>query len=265
MRLPTVYLPHGGGPCFFMDWPMGPPGTWDDLAAWLRELPSVFGARPSALLVVSAHWEEDVATVTSGPAPDLIYDYYGFPPHTYELTWPAPGHPELAARVASLLEAGGVPVARDDRRGFDHGVFVPLKLSWPEADLPTVALSLRRGLDPGDHLEIGRLLAPLRDEGVAIIGSGMSYHNMRDFNSPSAQVHSAAFDAWLAEAVTASPEDREALLAAWESAPSARAAHPREEHLVPLLVAAGAAVDDPGRVDFTGPVLGATVSGHVFG
>lgn len=264
-RMPTLYLPHGGGPCFFMDWTMGPADMWDDLAAWLRAVPELYPERPKALLVISAHWEERVPTVTSAPAPDLLFDYYGFPQSTYELTWPAPGDPALAQRVLDLLGAGGVAASRDDARGFDHGVFIPLKLSFPEADIPTVALSLQAGLDPAAHLAIGRLLEPLRDEGVAIIASGMSFHNMRDFMSPSAVATSKAFDDWLAVAVAAAPGDREASLEHWVSAPSARHAHPREEHLLPLMVAAGAAGEDKGHVAWTGTALGATISGHVFG
>lgn len=265
MRMPTVYLPHGGGPCFWMDWTMGPPDTWDDLAAWLRALPELYPQRPSALLVVSAHWEQREATVTSAPDPDLLFDYYGFPPQTYELTWPVPGDPALARRVTELLSEGGVPAATDDQRGLDHGVFVPLKLSFPEADIPTVALSLRAGLDPAEHLRIGRLLQPLRDDGVAIIGSGMSYHNMRDFLSPQAATHSAAFDQWLADAVTSPSEVRDLALSHWDGAPSARQAHPREEHLLPLMVVAGAAGDDLGRVAWSGSAMGARLAGHVFG
>lgn len=267
MRQPAVFLPHGGGPCFFMEWTSGPPDTWDRMAAWLRGLPATLPERPKALLVVSGHWEEPVTTVTTAKQPGLLYDYSGFPPHTYQLTWPAPGAPELAAKVRGLLEAAGLPSAADSKRGFDHGVFVPLKVAFPEAELPTVQVSLREGLDPAEHLAIGRALAPLRDEGVLIVGSGMSFHNMRALMSPSPRAHadSETFDAWLSEAVAAPGGRREALLSRWEEGPSARASHPREEHLLPLMVVAGAAGADPGQTVFRDEVMGVVVSAARFG
>jgi aromatic ring-opening dioxygenase catalytic subunit (LigB family) len=265
VKLPTFYVPHGGGPCFFMEWTMGPRDTWDRLAGWLRSLDSLLPARPEKLLVVSAHWEATVPTVTSSPAPPLLYDYSGFPPHTYELTWPAPGSPELAARVRVLLSGAGVESSEESKRGFDHGVFVPLKVAYPEAHLPTVQLSLRAGLDPGAHLAIGRALAPLREEGVLIVGSGMSYHNMRAFMSPAALSDSERFDAWLERTVAAVPPARDAELAGWEKAPSARQCHPREEHLMPLMVVAGAAGMDAGHVAFRDVVMGSVVSAARFG
>src|SRR5262249_48566220 len=152
--LPTFYLPHGGGPCFFMDW--NPPDAWTRMAEFLRGLDGTLTERPRALLVISAHWEAPVPTVTSSAAPPLPYDYYGFPPHTYQLKWPAPGSPTLAARVRALLSQSGIESAEDGARGFDHGVFIPLLLSYPEAHLPTVQLSLKEGLDPAAHLAMGR-------------------------------------------------------------------------------------------------------------
>lgn len=265
MKLPTLYLPHGGGPCFFMDWTMGPPDTWDRMAKWLRGIDAALPARPSALLVVSAHWECQVPTVTTAAAPPLLFDYYGFPPHTYELTWPAPGDPALASRVRQLLAGAGLESGEDGERGFDHGVFVPLKVAFPDARVPTVQLSLRAGLDPAQHLAMGRALAPLRDEGVLILGSGMSYHNMRGFNSRPAREHSARFDDWLEATTKRSPAERDAALASWTQAPSARASHPREEHLLPLMVVAGAAGDDRGRRVFRDEVMGVVVSATQFG
>jgi aromatic ring-opening dioxygenase catalytic subunit (LigB family) len=265
MRLPTLYLPHGGGPCFFMEWTMGPPDTWDRMAAWLRRVDASLPSTPKALLVVSAHWEAPVPTVTTAASPPLLYDYYGFPPHTYELTWPAPGNPELAARVRHLLASAHIESAADPKRGFDHGVFVPLKLSYPDAHVPTAQLSLREGLDPEAHLAIGRALAPLRDEGVFIVGSGMSYHNMRGFNSGSARPHSVRFDEWLANSVALDRPERDVALVGWSRAPSARESHPREEHLLPLMVAAGAAGDDRGHRVFEDEVMGVRVSSIQFG
>lgn len=264
-RMPALYLPHGGGPCFFMEWKSGPPDTWDKMAAWLRGIEATLPAPPKALLVVSAHWEAPAATVTSAPAPPLLFDYYGFPPHTYELTWPAPGAPALAARVQELLGGAGIPTAADATRGFDHGVFIPLKLTFPDASIPTVQLSLRAGLDPAAHLAMGRALAPLRDEGVFIIGSGMSYHDMRGFKTPRALDPSRQFDAWLAETVALPEAERDARLADWAKAPAGRASHPREEHLLPLMVVAGAAGAEAGSVIFQDEVMGARVSAHRFG
>jgi aromatic ring-opening dioxygenase catalytic subunit (LigB family) len=248
-----------------MEWTMGPADTWNRLAAWLRGIDGSLPATPRALLVVSAHWEAEVSTVTSAAAPPLVYDYSGFPPHTYELKWPAPGHLELSRRVESLLANAGIESRADPKRGFDHGVFVPLKVTYPDARIPTVQLSLRAGLDPREHLDVGRALASLRDEGVFIVGSGMSYHNMRGFMTHAARQHSAVFDAWLEGAVTKDPAARDADLVAWTSAPSARDCHPREEHLLPLMVVAGAAGQDRGLSVFRDEVMGVLVSAIQFG
>ena len=266
MRQPTLYLPHGGGPCFFMDWTMGPRDTWDRTAAWLRSIEASLPAKPEALLVVSAHWEAPVPTVMSSPAPPLLYDYYGFPPHTYQLQWPAPGAPDLARRVRALLADAGVESGEDPKRGFDHGVFVPLKVAFPDAKAPTTQLSLRAGLDPRTHVAIGRALAPLRDEGVFIVGSGMSFHNMRAFAGAGSWLEaSKQFDAWLGEAACAEPARRDEALADWARAPAARESHPREEHLLPLMVVAGAAGDDRGERVFRDEVMGAVVSAFRYG
>jgi aromatic ring-opening dioxygenase catalytic subunit (LigB family) len=195
----------------------------------------------------------------------LLFDYSGFPKASYELTWPAPGSPKVAARVRELLSAAGISSAEDGARGFDHGTFVPLKLTYPDANVPTVQLSLQAGLDPAVHLAIGRALAPLRDEGVFIVGSGMSYHNMRGFFRGGAGPASIAFDTWLGEAVEAAPDERDARLRDWARAPSARECHPREEHLLPLMVIAGAAGTDRGRVAHRQVLMGVTVSAHQFG
>lgn len=260
--MPALYIPHGGGPCFFMEWTYGPRDTWDRMAAFLRALPGSLPRRPSALLVVSAHWEATVPTVLDAPAPPLLFDYHGFPPHTYALRWPAPGSPPLASEVRGLLEAAGIPSAPETRRGFDHGVFVPMLLAYPDADVPTVQLSLQVGLDPAAHLAIGRALAPLRDEDVLIVGSGMSYHEMRARRDVA--IVSGAFDAWLNETVTSPREARERGLVDWVSAPHARDCHPRSEHLAPLFVVAGAAGDGPGRRVYGDRVLGAAISAFAF-
>jgi aromatic ring-opening dioxygenase catalytic subunit (LigB family) len=261
--LPTLFIPHGAGPCFFMDWTRGPADTWDRTAAWMRELINSIGRRPKQILVVSGHWEQRLFSVTSGAKPPLVYDYGGFPEHTYKLRWDAPGSPELAGRVQDLLAAARIPTAADPERGFDHGVFVPFKLIVPDADIPTVQLSMKAGLDPAEHLAVGRALAPLRDEGVLIVGSGMSWHNMRGF-TPRFTEASMVFDDWLKAAI-ADPAWRDDRLAHWEAAPFGRDAHPREEHLIPLLVAAGAAEGEPGATVFTDRVMDVAISAFAFG
>ncbi|MDB5467359.1 MAG: extradiol ring-cleavage dioxygenase, class enzyme subunit [Phenylobacterium sp.] len=263
MTLPTYFIPHGAGPCFFMPWTRGPADTWDKTAAWLKGLVARLPERPKAILIVSGHWEEPAFTVGASPAPPLIFDYFGFPPETYRLSFDAPGSPELAHRVLNLLAAAGLPAAEDPERGYDHGVFVPLKLVTPDADIPVVQLSLKAGLDPAEHLTAGRALAPLRDEGVLIVGSGMSWHNMRGF-SPAFTTKSEAFDTWLSE-VLADPARRDEAVRGWSQGPYAREAHPREEHLAPLFVAAGAAEGEPGRHAFRDVAMDVVISGYEFG
>ena len=193
----------------------------------------------------------------------MLYDYGGFSPDAYRITWPAPGNPALAARVRELLGAAGFASAEDAQRGFDHGTFTPLKQTYPHADMPVVQLSLKSALDAAEHLMIGRALEPLRDEGVFIIGSGDSYHNMRAFG-PAAREPSLMFDKWLTEAVTSSSAERNARLERWEAAPAARLCHPREEHLLPLMVVAGAAGGDRGVVTWTGTIFGSQQTGYHF-
>jgi aromatic ring-opening dioxygenase catalytic subunit (LigB family) len=263
-RLPVVFLPHGGGPWPFVETGLGSPGELEALAGYLRSLGALPPAPPRALLIVSAHWEEPVPTVMASPRPPMLYDYYGFPPASYEVEWPAPGSPALAARVRELLGAAGITSGEDPARGFDHGAFVPLKLAYPGAEIPAVQLSLQQGLDPARHVALGRALAPLRDEGVFIVGSGMTYHNLRAFH-PGAAPWSEAFDAWLQENATAPRARRDEALERWAEAPAARRAHPREEHLLPLMVIAGAAGEDRGRVAWSGTLLGLRLSAYHYG
>ena len=265
-RQPVIYVPHGGGPWPFVDL-AGFVSAHDvaTMRAYFEELPAQLPAPPKALLVISAHWEEAAPTVLTSPQPPILYDYGGFPQASYEITWPAPGNPALAARVVELLGAAGIATKTDPRRGFDHGTFIPFKLSWPKADVPTIQLSLKAGLDPAEHLAIGRALAPLRDEGVLILGSGMSYHNMRGFRTGGGHQASQVFDAWLKEAATADPATRTQRLTDWAAAPNARQAHPREEHLLPLMVVAGAAGDDVGRVTFSEDWMQTRISALHFG
>jgi aromatic ring-opening dioxygenase catalytic subunit (LigB family) len=263
-RMPVVFIPHGGGPWPFVDTGMDKAEV-ADLAGYLRSVRDLPPTQPRALLVISAHWEAAVPTVMTSIQPPMLYDYSGFPPASYQIQWPAPGNPQLAARVRQLLGAAGFETAEDPERGFDHGTFIPLKLTYPEAELPTTQLSLKRGLDPREHLAIGRALAPLRDEGVFIIGSGLSFHDLRAIRTPRALPVSEAFDAWLGETATADPAERDRRLEHWSQAPSARAAHPREEHLLPMMVVAGAAGPDQGAVAYNAMMMGARISGYHFG
>jgi aromatic ring-opening dioxygenase catalytic subunit (LigB family) len=263
-RQPSIFIPHGGGPCFFMDWTWGPADTWLPTQHFLESLAASLPEQPKAILVVSGHWEEQAFTASAAPKPELIFDYSGFPEHTYRLTWPALGSPELAAQVADLLSKAGLPSALSPTRGFDHGVFVPLKVAYPRPSIPVVTLSLVASLDPALHIAAGRALAPLRDLGVLIIGSGMTFHNLRGYFLPETTERSRAFDAWLTSAVNSSADEREALLTHWAQAPFARFAHPREEHLIPLLVAAGAGSQLAGRRIFTDEPMGAAISAYRF-
>lgn len=265
---PAIYVPHGGGPCFFMDWTWGPADTWKPLEGFLRSLAPSLPERPRALLVLTAHWEEPGFAVSAAPSPGMIYDYYNFPEPTYRLNWPAPGAPQLAARAAQLLSAAGLPAAVDPTRGFDHGVFIPMMLAFPEAAIPTVSLSVAIApdgrFDPEFHLAAGRALAPLRHEGVLIVGSGMSFHNLGAYLHPETTPRARAFDDWLTAAVERPEPERSHHLAAWETAPSGRFSHPREEHLIPLLVAAGAGGLAPGRRVFSDSPMGAAISAYRF-
>ena len=269
MTQPTLFIPHGGGPCFFMD-PSDPnrphsDPMWHPMQAYLAGLIATLPERPRAILLVSGHWEEPRFTVHGGAQPELLFDYYGFPPHTYTLRWDAPGAPDLASRAALLLEQAGFPTGREEARGWDHGVFIPMKVMLPDADIPVAQLSLRHDLDPAAHIAAGRALAPLRDEGVLIVGSGMSFHNLR-VRGVQATEPSKLWDDALTDAVTdADPASRAARVAAWADLPGAHFAHPREEHLLPLMVALGAGGDDRAVLDHVSTVLGWSVSGYRFG
>lgn len=259
-RQPALYIPHGGGPAFFMQGPMqrmfAP--MQEFLAAVHQTLPAV----PTAILVVSAHWESPVVRLTGNAQPQLMYHYYGFPPEMYSLRYDAPGAPDLAAQSAALLRASGIQVQVDPDYGWDHGVFIPLKVMFPEANMPVLAMSLKVGLDPLAHIDMGQALRSLRDTGVLIVGSGMSYHNQG--GSPNAATESRAFDAWLDSALQGDQAHRQAQLTQWAAAPAAWQSHPREEHLLPLMVASAAGSDAPGRKIWGGQVGQTAVSAWAF-
>jgi aromatic ring-opening dioxygenase catalytic subunit (LigB family) len=243
-EFPTYFVSHGGGPWPFMKDQFGQ--MFHQLETSLQDIPRQLGATPKAVLMISGHWEEEDFTVSASPNPPMIYDYSGFPAHTYEVKYSAPGEPELAMRVQLLIQGAGHSVHLDPNRGFDHGTFTVMYPMYPQAQIPVVQLSLKQGYDPKLHLEVGRALAPLRKEGVLIIGSGLSYHNLSNFGPNAASV-SRQFDDWLQQTLVQSePTQRVEQLIHWAKAPAARLAHPQEDHLLPLMVAVGAAQNEPG-------------------
>jgi aromatic ring-opening dioxygenase catalytic subunit (LigB family) len=265
-RLPTYFLSHGGGP-----WPWmkeSRPGAYDQLEASLHAVRRELGEAPRAVLMISAHWEADRFLLSSAAHPAMVYDYSGFPAHTYRIRYDAPGAPALAETVRNMIEQGGLASGVDPRRGFDHGTFSLMHTIYPEAEMPLVQLSLRSDLDPSAHIRVGELIAPLRDQGVLIVGSGFSFHNTRGIMSGGGAETSAAFDQWLNDSlVDSQPDERRQRLLHWSAAPAARAAHPREDHLLPLMVAVGAAGDDVGtRVYYEQAFMGSvTASSYRFG
>lgn len=262
-RLPTYFVSHGGGP---WPWVEGMRERFARTEEAFRALPARLPGRPRAVLVITGHWEADAFTVSTAMQPPMEYDYYGFPAHTYQIRYAAPGAPSVAARVRGLLADAGIDSAEDARRGFDHGTFVPLALMYPEADVPVVMLSMKSSYDPAEHIRLGQALAPLRDEGVLIIGSGLTYHNMRGFGQASSTPVANVFEAFLNDAITLpDARARNDRLVHWEEAPGARLAHPQEDHLIPLMVVAGAAGDDVGHRVFVDHVMSVAMASYEFG
>lgn len=259
-RMPTLYLPHGGGPSFFMTGERR--HRYQAMEDFLSGVQNLLPSLPSAILIVTAHWEAAVPSFTGANRPELIYDYYGFPQEMYELTYPAPGLPALATRAAALLHSAGFPAKVEADYGWDHGVFIPLKVMYPQAQVPVVAMSLQASLDPALHCALGQALRSLRDDGVLIVGSGMSYHNLRNFQAGAPG--SFQFDQWLGVALAGSWAERTAQLSQWRSAPGGQIAHPREEHLIPLMVASGAGTDQPARKLWSGHVGPSVASAWAF-
>lgn len=237
----VFFLSHGGGPLPLLGDP-----NHIEMVTLLQKIAAEI-RRPSAILVISAHWEENVATVTSGAHPDLIYDYYNFPAESYEIQYPCPGHPELAQSTQIAMKRAGIASESNSSRGFDHGLFIPLKVMYPEADIPCIQLSLLNSLNPENHLRLGEALQGLEQENLLVIGSGFSFHNMQAFFKPDdtpTRAMNHAFEDWLKETCSdpsVSEPERRARLLHWDKAPHARYCHPREEHLIPLHVCYGLA------------------------
>jgi len=253
-RAQIIYFSHGGGPLPIL----GDPGH-KKMVDFMRKLPSQL-TKPEAILVISAHWEEKVATLLESQNPPMLYDYYGFPDQAYEIIYPAPGNPELAGRIAELLKKNNIFAQTDPKRGFDHGLFIPLKMMYPEADIPAIQLSLLRSLNPAEHIALGKAMRELMNENILVIGSGFSFHNINAFFGQANSMldpSNDAFQNWIIEtcAGSMSQSEREQRLVEWEKAPSARYCHPREEHLLPLHVCVGMA-DKTAKVIFDDQILG---------
>lgn len=259
-KLPVLFISHGGGP-----WPWMP--EMKDLYRITTEALHDLGKslRPKAILMISAHWEEKNFTISTARNPEMIYDYGGFPPHTYSIKYPAPGSPEIAERVSEVLSKAGINLEKNAHRGFDHGAFVPLFCMYPEADIPVIQLSIKSNYSPLDHIRLGEALIPLREEGILITGSGLTYHNLRKFFNQTGAEPSRVFEEWLTKAMLSPGKERIEALLNWEQAPYARDAHPREDHLVPLFVIAGAAGVDSGSRIFSDKVFGIEMATYQFG
>ena len=237
----VLFIPHGGGPL-----PILGDSLHKEIIKFLKKIKFRIN-KPSSIIVISAHWEEDEVNITSGEKPSLIYDYYGFPEESYKITYPAPGNSKLANKIKNLLKATNINSKLNPERGFDHGVFIPLKIMYPEASITCVQISLLKNLDPKKHIEMGKALSSLMDENILILGSGMSFHNLNILLSGSESTDSdnaknKEFDDWLVNVCAGDKlnnVEKEKALIEWIKAPSARFCHPREEHLIPLHVCYG--------------------------
>ena len=237
---PVLFIPHGGGPLPLLNDP-----NHEGLSRFLKKLGSSFDM-PKAILMISAHWEEDIATISGAEAPDMIFDYYGFPEESYQFSYPAPGSVSLANKVLELLKNNKINAQIDPQRGFDHGTFVPLMLMYPKANVPIVQLSLVKNLDPETQINLGQAIGELSRQQVMIIGSGFSFHNLKVLmgNDTATYNKSVEFDDWLNNIVindALSNHQKQIALTQWIRAPHARFVHPREEHLLPLHVCFGVA------------------------
>ncbi len=250
-----LYFSHGGGPL-----PILGDGSHQAMVEFMKRLPAQL-RQPQVIVVISAHWEASVATVLGAPHPSLLYDYYGFPGAAYSLTYPVSGHPALANQLAQGLHQSGIAARVETERGLDHGVFIPLMLMYPAADIPVLQVSLLANLDPVAHLALGQALGALVPENTLVLGSGFSFHNLQAFSRSgdrSPDPANDAFQNWLITTVcdpSLDQQEREQRLTNWSQAPSARYCHPREEHLLPLHLCVGVA-RQPGQLVFDDLILG---------
>lgn len=264
-RAEIIFLPHGGGPLPLFNHP-----GHTHLVAFLRKIPDRLNT-PATILLISAHWEETVATITSNERPSLIYDYYGFPKAAYQIQYPAPGDAAFANKLHQSLSKAGLSSRLDDHRGFDHGMYIPLTLMYPQAHIATVQLSLCKNLDAKSHIQMGAAIAEVCDGSVLVIGSGFSFHNLSELlktgsEATVADEKNVAFEEWLAETCTQDFEQEQVRvdrLLNWQQAPHARYCHPRAEHLLPLHVCYGIAGCAAEQI-FTGPVLGKQASAYLW-
>ncbi len=260
----VIFVPHGGGPL---------PLLGHEPHASLTEFLSTVSSqliRPKAIVVITAHWESTLVQLSTATKPSMLFDYYGFPPESYRYAYSAAGHPDLAKRIIAALNNAGIDAKGDDKRGFDHGTFVPLMLMYPKADIPVIQMSLQASLNPNTHIKIGEQLAQFAKEGVLIVGSGLSFHNLRaqfaaiDNDNSSVTIESKTFDDWLYATMQLPTTEAHSRLANWEDAPYARFCHPREEHLLPLHVCFGVAkgLGKPLERVYNSSLMGSMVSGY---
>lgn len=261
-RSNIIYLSHGGGPL-----PVLGDASHDKMIEFMRKIPSEI-SKPDAIIVFSAHWEENVVTIQSGEKPSMMYDYYGFPKEAYDIKYPCKGDKKLAIKISNLLESAGLNCRLDDKRPYDHGSYIPLMMMYPDADIPVVQVSLHHNLDSKTHLSIGKALRPLLDENLLIIGSGFSFHNMRNFDFSARNAVDALNDQFQNGLIQICCEEldesaRIEALIKWENISGARYCHPREEHLLPLMVCAGMAGDIATKV-FDDYIIGKRAIGFLW-
>ena len=262
-KLPVFFISHGGGP-----WPYIPQmkKDFEKTAQWLSGIPKTLKQKPQAILSISGHWEEKEFAVSAAEKPAMIYDYTGFPEVTYHIKYPASGSSQLATRIQDLLFQHKMSCQEDKNHGLDHGTFVPLVMMYPDAEIPVVSMSLKSTYNAAEHIQMGQALQVLREEGVLILGSGSSFHNMKKFFTPAAAPISFEFGHWLQQTVTEKNfQLRNQKLIEWEKAPAAREAHPHEDHLLPLMVVAGAAGEDLGETIFIDQVYRIEMASFKFG
>lgn len=249
-----IYFSHGGGPLPILD-----DSSHYQMIKFMKDIPSKI-QKPDSIIVFSAHWEEDIVTIQSGKEPEIMYDYYGFPEPTYSIKYPCKGDSELALKIAKLFKSNDIKYRLDDKRPYDHGSYIPLKMMYPNADIPVVQISLHHNLDPLTHLNIGKVLRPILEDNILIIGSGFSFHNMQKFDFAGKNIEDSLNNQFQDKLIKicCSEKDEEKkweYLIEWEKISGARYCHPREEHLLPLLVCVGLSKDVGTKV-FDNYILG---------